>query len=91
MKSQTETSGLAHLKSAHQLSAELTKISEISEHGRDKRRLKEESVRWDKKKTGMLFTQKHCRTIETKIGLKYGANGAPKSDASGYVSGVLVW
>ena len=49
MKSQTETSGLAHLKSAHQLSAELTKISEISEHGRDKRRLKEESVRWDKK------------------------------------------
>ena len=45
MKSQTETSGLAHLKSAHQLSGELTKLSEISEHGRDKRRLKEESVR----------------------------------------------
>ena len=45
MKSQTETSGLAHLKSAHQLSAELTKISEISEQSRDKRRLKEESVR----------------------------------------------
>ena len=46
MKSQTETSGLAHLKSAHQLSAELTKISEISEQSRDKRRLKEESVRY---------------------------------------------
>ena len=39
----------------------------------------------------MLFTQKHCRTIETKISLKYGANGTPKSDVSGYVSGVLVW
>jgi len=45
MKAQTETSGLAHLKSAHQLSAELTKITEIGEQGRDKRRLKEETVR----------------------------------------------
>lgn len=45
MKSQTETSGLAHLKSAHQLSAELNKINEMSEQCRDKRRLKEESVR----------------------------------------------
>ncbi len=45
MKSQTETSGLAHLKSAHQLSAELSKINEISEQSREKRRLKEESVR----------------------------------------------
>ena len=50
MKSQTETSGLAHLKAAHQLSAELDKISEISDQGRDKRRLKEESVRWEQKK-----------------------------------------
>ena len=55
MKSQTETSGLAHLKSAHQLSAELTKISEISEQSRDKRRLKEESVRYKKH---MLFKTK---------------------------------
>ena len=48
MKAQTETSGLAHLKSAHQLSAELTKITEIGEQGRDKRRLKEEAVRYVK-------------------------------------------
>ena len=45
MKAQTETSGLAHLKSAHQLSAELTKITEIGEQGREKRRPKEETVR----------------------------------------------
>lgn len=45
MKCQTETSGLAHLKSAHQLTAELSKITEISEASREKRRLKEESVR----------------------------------------------
>jgi len=62
MKSQTETSGLAHLKSAHQLSAELTKISEISEHGRDKRRLKEESVRNHQQNVKVLWK----RTCEAK-------------------------
>jgi hypothetical protein len=49
-KAQTETSGLAHMKSAHQLFAELAKITEIGDQGRDKRRLKEESVRLVKSK-----------------------------------------
>jgi len=62
MKSQTETSGLAHLKSAHQLSGELTKLSEISEHGRDKRRLKEESVRNHQQNVKVLWK----RTCEAK-------------------------
>lgn len=45
VKTQTETSGLAHLKSAHQLFAEMSKVTEVGETVRDKRRMREESVR----------------------------------------------
>jgi len=63
MKSQTETSGLAHLKSAHQLSAELTKISEISEQSRDKRRLKE-SLSGIISKTSKCYGNVHANLSE---------------------------
>ena len=46
LKAQTETSGLNHLKSSHQFFAELSKMSEIAETCREKRRIREEAVRY---------------------------------------------
>lgn len=45
LKSQTETSGLNHLKSSHQFFAELSKMTEIAETSREKRRAREDAVR----------------------------------------------
>ena len=45
LKTQTETSGLNHLKSSNQFFAELSKMTEIAETCREKRRVREEAVR----------------------------------------------
>ena len=45
LKAQTETSGLNHLKSSNQFFAELSKMTEIAETCREKRRIREEAVR----------------------------------------------
>ena len=47
LKAQTETSGLNHLKSSNQFFAELSKMTEIAETCREKRRIREEAVRLD--------------------------------------------
>ena len=46
LKTQTETSGLNHLKSSNQFFAELSKMTEIAETYREKRRLREETMRY---------------------------------------------
>ena len=46
LKTQTETSGLNHLKSSNQFFSELSKMTEIAETCREKRRIREETMRY---------------------------------------------
>ena len=46
VKAQTEASGMAHLTASDRMLSELQKILDLAETFREKRRLKEEAVRY---------------------------------------------